>query len=1270
VAAEPLPVLLHAGFYAALRRLPGARQARFRQVLRHLAAGRWGGGTRVKKLRGVAKPVFEARHDGGDRVLFTLARSASPDGGEGLQTYLQVWDLVAHDRVTRTATRVNRAPEAEFLDYEELEAEATAEPPPHPGATFDEVPSTEPGASAGVFELMLPPDDFRPPEREDLIGGIRWYMLPARVLVEDGEWQALVDGGSEELELKLTAEQYAVVRAPGPVLLSGSAGSGKTTIAAHRLAAATAGPAPVRALYLTYSRWLRDHARRLYEALLACRGQTPARAPDFLTMEELYRSLADEATGAGVRLVDYPAFARWYAGAYRRSDAALAWEEIRSIVKGACLDPDRPLLRRDEYEALGRKRAPLFVGERPRLHEVALRWQDWLRAGAAADEVDLCRRARARIGHQHTWDHVICDEAQDLTELQLDLVLRLHRDPALQGLFLAGDPQQVINPSGFRWAEVRSALRERLRPVGRSTPALTALARNFRSVRGLVELANAVLAWKRERTGRSDGDQAEDSAVAGATPLRVEGSEAELVAAVAGFGPRCAVVAGSEGARGRLQTLLDTTRIFTVPEAKGLEFDIVVLWGIAAGEPAPWTRLLDPALDLREDPASRRALHHLYVAVTRARRHLAVYEPSEAPPVWTSPWLQTRLDVESPPSLARLFARAASPAEWIREGEYFLERERHRQAAECFRRAGAAEREAECLALHHEQAGDGRLAARLWLELGQRARAAGCLEHADAWAEAAALWAEEGDEAAARRCRVRAAEAARDWPAAAAAWEALEAWTDAARCWGQAGQRIRQLRCLATAAEGEARFADAARHWEAAEAWEPAAAAWHRAGRSGEAHRTEALGHEAARRWAAAARAWEAAGDPRRALHATAAWAETEQRWVEAAEAWERLDDPGAAARAWKRAGRPAEAARCEIRVDLLQGRFARAAETLEQIGDLDAAAAAWQQAHEAGQAPGRPAPLPLPPAARRRWVEGGRPARLIAPRRPTRRGPRAEPPGLDARTRALACAVTAAEAAGRLEEAEARWRALGDPEQALRCQVSRLEASGQPAAAAALLEERGRLEAAARAWARAGEPGGQGRCQARLLEKRKRWNEAAARWTALGEAKLAAICRGRHHVWRGEYAQAAEAFAEGGDLGAALDLRILAARAAGDWDGALALAREAGRPDLVAELTRARPAPAAAARARGRRHAPDTAPPPGPPRQGTLFDAPASADLDRVVEIARTHPGAGAAGVARFARLPAARVQALLRQAVAAGALVKTGRTRGTRYWPPAVPR
>jgi hypothetical protein len=88
-------------------------------------------------------------------------------------------------------------------------------------------------------------------------------------------------------------------------------------------------------------------------------------------------------------------------------------------------------------------------------------------------------------------------------------------------------------------------------------------------VRGLVELANEVIAFKRERTGRSEGDETEQSEVAGAAPILVAGDEDALADAIRGFGPRCAVVAGSAAVRERLQTALGTTRVFTVPEAKG-----------------------------------------------------------------------------------------------------------------------------------------------------------------------------------------------------------------------------------------------------------------------------------------------------------------------------------------------------------------------------------------------------------------------------------------------------------------------------------------------------------------------------------------------------------------------------------------------------------------------------------------------------------------------------------------------------------------------------
>ena len=638
-------------------------------------------------------------------------------------------------------------------------------------------------------------------------------------------------------------------------------------------------------------------------------------------MEELYRSLLGPAGDSVERLADYAEFARWYAGGFRRRDAALAWEEIRSIVKGACLDDGRDLLRRDEYETLGRKRAPLFVAERPRLHEVARRWQEHLRAAGRADEIDLCRRAlAAHRARPRAWSHVVCDEAQDLAELQVELLLRLHAGPRLEGLFLAGDPQQVINPSGFRWAEVRTAIRERARGGARPVD-ITSLRRNFRSVRGVVELANALLALKRERTGRSDGDETEEAAVVGPTPIRVEGGEEELAAAVAGFGPRCAVLVGSEDMRGRLQALLDTTRIFTVQDAKGLEFDVVVLWGLVAADPDPWTRLLDPALDLREDPACRRALHHLYVAVTRARRHLAVHEPPGAPPVWTSRWLGARLDSESSASLARLFVRTATPAGVARRG-HVLPRARPPSPGRGVLPPGWRGAARDGVPGLAPRAGGRRRGGGAALAGPRRACAGGPLprEHpARGWRRGACGWRKA------------------TWPRRAAARPAPRSAPATGRRPATPGKRSASGRMP----PGAGRTAVSVAGSSGASARAPKRSSAGRTPRgtgrrrkpgterpragdardeTTDASRTEAMGHESAGRFADASRAWRAAGNEARARRAGATAAEGDERWADAAALWEDLGEMPAAARAWRRAGRLREAALCEARMHEARG--------------------------------------------------------------------------------------------------------------------------------------------------------------------------------------------------------------------------------------------------------------------------------------------------------------------------------------------------------------
>jgi hypothetical protein len=123
-------VLIHAPLYDAVQRLPPSARGRFRRVVAHLAAGRWKGGARVKKLRAVAKPVFEARQDDGDRILFTVGHSAPRVGSPTPCPHLQLWDLARNDDVSGRAARINPSAESEFLDFAEIESEAVIEVPP------------------------------------------------------------------------------------------------------------------------------------------------------------------------------------------------------------------------------------------------------------------------------------------------------------------------------------------------------------------------------------------------------------------------------------------------------------------------------------------------------------------------------------------------------------------------------------------------------------------------------------------------------------------------------------------------------------------------------------------------------------------------------------------------------------------------------------------------------------------------------------------------------------------------------------------------------------------------------------------------------------------------------------------------------------------------------------------------------------------------------------------------------------------------------------
>ena len=153
--------------------------------------------------------------------------------------------------------------------------------------------------------------------------------------------------------------QEAVRRLPAPVVVVGSAGSGKTAVTLAKLREAEG-----RVLYVTQSAYLAQSARALYDA----HGyENPAQEVDFLSYREFVETLRVPAG----REVTFPAFRGWFdrhSQALRNTldglDAHALFEEFRGVLSANAQGPlDLPA-----YLALGPRQSLLAASAREAAH--------------------------------------------------------------------------------------------------------------------------------------------------------------------------------------------------------------------------------------------------------------------------------------------------------------------------------------------------------------------------------------------------------------------------------------------------------------------------------------------------------------------------------------------------------------------------------------------------------------------------------------------------------------------------------------------------------------------------------------------------------------------------------------------------------------------------------------------------------------------------------------------------------------------------------------
>ena len=281
----------------------------------------------------------------------------------------------------------------------------------------------------------------------------------------------------------------------------------------------------------------------------------------------------------------------------------LVWTEIRSFIKGSAeaLLSENGVLSLEDYESLGKKKAPNFSADRKVVYDLFRVYQRVRSSNRMFDEADLVfnihRRLQSIPAPEWSIHQFYVDETQDFTQAELSLLIRCCRFP--NNLFFTGDTaQSIMRGIAFRFDDLKSLFHHAKKAAGikedhhdfiRVPKKLYQLTHNYRSHAGILRLASSVVdLLLRYFKDSFDKLQKDEGLFEGPKPVLLEScSPADLAMILQGnqrqssrieFGAHQVVLVASNEARETMPDELKHGLVMTIYEAKGLEFDDVLIY--------------------------------------------------------------------------------------------------------------------------------------------------------------------------------------------------------------------------------------------------------------------------------------------------------------------------------------------------------------------------------------------------------------------------------------------------------------------------------------------------------------------------------------------------------------------------------------------------------------------------------------------------------------------------------------------------------------------
>lgn len=360
-----------------------------------------------------------------------------------------------------------------------------------------------------------------------------------------------------------------------PLVVSGSAGSGKTSVALEKLRKIEEKFQEGKILYITQSESLIKKSKELYayEYYDQAEDKLKIGVPEqieFLSVHTFLEKITKCVEGK--KPINRSVFFSWFEDICKKKnfcdhkkDGDKILEEFVAVIAGRSLT-------KEKYKELGNRQAVFPQGgERGKIYALFEEYKKFIKENSEYYDTSIITH---QIQANKVYDAVVVDEVQDLTESTLKLIVESVKD---ENFLLCGDVNQVIHPSFFSISRLESFLR---------TGKVCVLEKNYRNSKEVIELANRILHLKNycfapedkmkeeeKRLFFMEGDTEDKGNISFIAQDKKQKMAKEMPKSI-----NWAVLVLDDEKKEEACKLFDTPLVFSVHEAKGLEFENVILY--------------------------------------------------------------------------------------------------------------------------------------------------------------------------------------------------------------------------------------------------------------------------------------------------------------------------------------------------------------------------------------------------------------------------------------------------------------------------------------------------------------------------------------------------------------------------------------------------------------------------------------------------------------------------------------------------------------------